>query len=73
MHYYSGWHFNKIFKLQKMNIKFLSQTFFQMLLLVPIVLSTNQLCFPQNKFDLEIKVEPASETARGGEKFSYAV
>lgn len=29
--------------------------------------------FAQNKVDLEVKVQPAAETARGGEQFSYTI
>jgi uncharacterized repeat protein (TIGR01451 family) len=29
--------------------------------------------FAQEKFDLDVKVQPASETARGGETFSYSI
>ncbi len=38
-----------------------------------LLLLLNTFCFSQSNIDSDIKVQPASETARGGENFSYAL
>ena len=36
-----------------------------------LILAANVFCFAQNKIDLELKVQTAAETVRGGEKFFF--
>lgn len=56
-----------------MNIKFSSQSSIQKFLLISFLLFTSNICFAQNKVDIELKVQPASDTARGGENFAYKI
>ena len=56
-----------------MNIKFDRQFFLRLFLLNLSVFISAGICFGQNKFDLEILVQPAADTARGGEKLSYSI
>lgn len=45
----------------------------KLLFIFVFILLQNFICFAQDKADLEVKVQPASKTARGGETFSYIV
>jgi len=51
-----------------------SQTHFsKVFLVIFVIFFVNNFCLAQNEADLEIKVQPASETIRGGETFSYTI